>query len=88
MLSSKEFKVKKGTEVTDGACPLLIGKSFLLFGGRQSKKQISLGMTQFNAGIETLGSLDFDFSYGTCLYYEGVVYLCFALNKERECHRR
>jgi len=54
-----------------------------VFGGQNEKTQISV---VYQAGIQRIGSLPFEFENGRCTYSNGTVFLGYAFYEKSQCY--
>ena len=66
-------------------CPLLIGDTVVLFGGRDEPTQIA---QLYPWGLRRVGTLPFKFQPGRCLSWNNAIYLCFGHLFGSTCYKR
>ena len=77
----------ENTEIHFSSCPLLIGKTILLFGGLKERYQISEIYPWKNSITKRIGTLPFEFYYGRCTHHNGIAYLCFPDSDRNLCQK-
>ena len=70
---------------TDLTCAVLVGNRMLLFGGLAGfDKQVSV---IYPGGVHRIQTLPFHFKRGRCHFSNNTVYLCFAEEDKKLCHK-